>query len=166
LLALREGGLVGRPSGKDMTHRRMEMSSRLTDLGHYVHDSIDGYRKAHERADDPDLRAAFASRIDRREATLARINAALTAGKEERVTSGSTLGTFHEIWGAVLKSLGGNDRAVISHVEEGEDFLKQRFEECLRDEDISPRERGVIVDCLREIAEAEYVAERLDNVMG
>lgn len=139
------------------------MASQLRDLAHYVCDSIDGYRRAHDAAEDIDLKAAFASRIDRREATLARINAALSAMGEKRVTSGSTLGTLHDLWGAVVNALGSSDHAVISQVEEGEDFLKQRFEEALRRRDIKDEERRVIVACLREIAEGEFFADRIDS---
>lgn len=142
------------------------MSTQLKTLGQYVYDSIEGYRNAHERAEDASLKAAFASRIDNREATLSRINQALTGMGEDRVTTGSTLGTFHDMWGKVLSSIGGNDQSVVSHVEEGEDFLKERFEEALEDDDTTPRERDVISACLTEIAEGEFFADRLEAMNG
>lgn len=142
------------------------MASQLRDLGQYVYDSIEGYRRAHERADDVDLKAAFASRIGRREATLARINTALSAMGEQSVTSGSTLGTLHDLWSAVLNALGNSDRAVIGRVEEGEDFLRQRFEEVLRQPDMSEQERQVILACLCEIAEGEFLGDRFDETLA
>ena len=139
------------------------MSTKLTTLGQYVYDSIEGYRSAHERAEDPALKAAFASRIDRRETTLSRINQALTGMGEDRITEGSTAGTFHDMWGKVLSAIGGNDQAVVSHVEEGEDFLKEQFEDALKDENVSHRERDVISACLTEISEGEYFADQLEK---
>lgn len=139
------------------------MSSTLNNLGQYVFDSIEGYRNAHDRSDSPALKSAFASRIDRREATLTKINQGLMAMGEERITSGSTTGKFHEMWGAVLNALGAGDQTVVSHVEEGEDFLKERFQDALKDDDLDPRERDVITSCMAEIAEGEMFADQLER---
>lgn len=140
------------------------MSTKLKTLGEYVYDSIEGYRNAHERAEDTALKAAFASRIDNREATLSRINQALVGMGEDRITSGSTVGTFHDMWGKVLNAIGGNDQTVVSHVEEGEDFLKQQFQDALDNGDLTPRERDVVTASLTEISKGEFFADQLDKM--
>lgn len=138
------------------------MSTKLKTLGQYVHDSIEGYRSAHERAESVALKAAFASRMNAREATLARINRALVAIGKDRVTSGTTVGTFHDMWGKVLAAIGGNDQAVVSHVEDGEDFLKEQFEDALRDDEMNQLERDAVSECFSEISAGAMFADHLD----
>jgi uncharacterized protein (TIGR02284 family) len=140
------------------------MSSRLETLAHYTHDSIEGYRKARERAESPAIASALARRVEERETTLLRLNDALAEQGHERVASGSALGTFHKIWGSVLAALGQNDNAVINHVEEGEQFLRDRFEEGLKDKELVPREREVIARCLKEISESVSFAQQIEPV--
>jgi uncharacterized protein (TIGR02284 family) len=129
-----------------------------------VYDSIEGYRNAHERADGQALKTAFASRIDQREATLAQINAVLAEQDAPRVTSGSALGTFHDIWGRVLSALGKNDHAIASHIEEGEEFLQDRFKDALKDKGLPLIEREVIARAFKEISEGASFAEELERV--
>lgn len=140
------------------------MTDKLKDLGAYVYDSIEGYRETLEQTDDRRLKQAFSTRLTKREETLERINNALEHHGESPVDSGSTLGTFHEMWTKLTASVGDGEDAIIERVEEGEDFLKERFEEALEDENLSHKEREVIALCYEEVSRGEFFADQLESI--
>lgn len=139
------------------------MTSKLKNLAHYVYDSIEGYRHAQTRADDPAMSRAFSRRVEEREATLNRINTALAGMGESRVESGSTLGTLHDVWGAVTTSLTSGDKSVTKRIDEGESFLLRQFEEALQDDTLRAEERAAIIAAHGEIARSERFADQLER---
>ena len=56
--------------------------------------------------------------------------------------------TFMDLKNAVL---GGNDKAVIDEVERGEDHIKGKYEEALRDDQLSSQARGVVEQALTSV---------------
>ncbi|MEM8726456.1 MAG: PA2169 family four-helix-bundle protein [Pseudomonadota bacterium] len=140
------------------------MSSTLNELGTYVHDSISGYREAVGKADCSNLRSAFSMRQRERERTLARINAELRAQGKDTIDSGSVRGGLHRIWLNVTDALASGDKAVIEAVEEGEEYLKDRFEAALRNDDLAEGERVTIGFCLEEVARGEFFADQLEDI--
>jgi uncharacterized protein (TIGR02284 family) len=126
-----------------------------------VHDSIEGYRAAVEKAENPRLAEIFAIRLAKREETFERLNTALTDLGEEPVESGSALGTLHELWSWVTAGFDDGDEAIADRVEEGEDYLKERIEEALEDDDLSPPEREALAMALEEVARGEFFAGQL-----
>ena len=138
------------------------MTSKLKSLGEYVYDSVEGYQAASEKAEDPRLTQAFAQRLSKRQQTLNQINSAIVQQGGKEVTGGSTLGTFHEMWTRLTSALDKGDEAIVERVEEGEDFLKERFEEALKDDDLTAQDRQVISQCLEEVAQGEFFSDQLE----
>ncbi len=131
------------------------MSTILKTLTDTVHDSIDGYRKAHEKANDPGLKAALSERLVKREQTLRGLNAVLTSRGEALVTQGTVTGDLHRMWLSITDMFENGDEAAAERVEEGEDYLKNKFETALENGDLDPVEREAIAVAYTEISEGE-----------
>jgi len=139
------------------------MTTKLETLGKYVYDSIEGYRRAQEKANDPGLRSAFADRLTKREQTLSRINAELASHKGDPIHSGSAKGSLHQAWVNLTDALDSGDEAIVERVEEGEDFLKDKFKDALDDDDLTSGERTTIAACYDEISSGEKMTDRLED---
>lgn len=137
------------------------MTKLLKTLTDTTFDSIEGYRKAAEKADSPQLKQALNERLQKREQTLATLNAALQRDGEELVTKGTFTGDLHRMWLGVADAFESGDEAAAERVEEGEDYLKAKFEEALKKDDLDPQERTVIQQCYAEICEGERFGDTI-----
>lgn len=124
----------------------------LTDT---TYDSVEGYRKAAEKADNPSLKKALNTRMQKRQKTLDTLNAELVRCGGDKVTSGTTAGGLHRLWVSVTDALDDGDEAAAERVEEGEDYLRKKFEEALEKTDLDPQQKSVIQKCHAEVAEGE-----------
>lgn len=135
------------------------MTKLLKTLTDTTFDSIEGYRKAAEKADSPQLKQALNERLQKREQTLATLNAALQNSGEELVTKGTMTGDLHRMWLTVADAFEKGDEAAAERVEEGEDYLKAKFEAALKEDGLEAQERAVIQQVYAEICEGESFAD-------
>jgi uncharacterized protein (TIGR02284 family) len=123
----------------------------LQELIQICRDGQEGYRDGAEHASNPELkrvlnevsleRAKFAGDLE---------NEAVRWGKPDIERSGTTLGAVHRGWANLKAQLGGGDDAILSSLETGDEFAKNRYDEAIRD-DKTPAE---IVGILRNQAQA------------
>lgn len=118
-------------------------------------DSVEGYRKAHEKAKSAQLKQALQQRLDKRQQTLGTLNAQLERQGDELVTKGTATGGLHRLWVDITDLFESGDEAAAERVEEGEDYLKEKFKAALKDDDLEPGERAVVEQCFAEIQEGE-----------
>ena len=118
-------------------------------------DSVEGYRKAHEKAKSAQLKQALQQRLEKRQQTLGVLNAQLERQGDELVTKGTATGGLHRLWVDITDLFESGDEAAAERVEEGEDYLKEKFEAALKDDDLEPGERAVVEQCFAEIQEGE-----------
>lgn len=118
-------------------------------------DSVEGYRKAHEKAKSTQLKQALQQRLARRQETLGALNAQLERQGDELVTKGTATGGLHRLWVDITDLFESGDEAAAERVEEGEDYLKEKFEAALKGDDLEPGERAVVEQCFAEIQEGE-----------
>ena len=104
-------------------------------------DSVEGYRKAMAKAESPALKQALASRLAAREKTLDALNAELARAGGQRVAAGTTAGAVHRLWLSITDAFENGDEAAAERVEEGEDYLKEKFEAALKQDDLGEGER-------------------------
>ena len=126
-------------------------------------DSVEGYRKAAEKADSPALKSALAERLSKRENTLSQMNAELQRQGDELVTKGTMTGELHQLWMGITDAFERGDEAASERVEEGEDYIKSKFEHALKDDDLDPQERAIVQQCYAEICEGERFADSIEN---
>ena len=138
------------------------MTTILKTLTDTAFDSVEGYRKAHEKAVSPSLKTAIAERLQKREQTVATMNAELERRGETLVTKGTMTGELHQMWLGITDAFENGDEAASERIEEGEDYLKGKFESALEAEDLDPQERSVIQQCFAEVCEGEQFGDMIE----
>jgi len=139
------------------------MSTVLKTLTDTTIDSVEGYRKAAEKADSPRLKQLLNERMAKREQILATLNAELQRRGESLVTKGTLSGDLHRLWMGITDLFENGDEAAAERVEEGEDYLKAKFEAALDGDNLDPQERAVLQSCYTEICEGERFADMLEQ---
>lgn len=139
------------------------MNTTLKTLTDTAYDSVEGYRKAAERADSPALRQALGERCEKRQQTVDKLNAELERRGEELTTEGTLTGELHQAWLGIADAFENGDEAAAERVEEGEDYLKGKFESALEEDDLDPQERAVISECYAEICEGERFGDMIEK---
>jgi uncharacterized protein (TIGR02284 family) len=109
----------------------------LNDLIETTLDSVNGYRHAAEGASDPELKALFNERAEKRQELGRRLQAEVRSFGGEPEDDQSLLGKLHNKFAEVRGELmGRDDRGVVDEVERGEDFIKARFERASEDSEL------------------------------
>lgn len=115
-------------------------------------DSADGYAEAADEARSPSLTTLFRDRADERRqvASILQQRVRLLGGEAER--DGTTLAAAHRMFVNLRTSLTSNDnKAVVEEVERGEDHIKHKFEDAMKDEDMSPDTLSVVADAYTSV---------------
>ena len=135
----------------DATHERAVKV--LNSLIETTLDSANGYEEAAENIPDGQLKTLFAERSRRR------VDLSRQLQEEVRTFGGtpehdqSMLGKAHnkfvDLKNAVMG--GASEKAVIDEVERGEDFIKGKFEQAMRDDDLPANARAVVSQAYESI---------------
>lgn len=141
----------------------MSANSVLKTLTDTAFDSVEGHRKAADKADSPRLKKALNRRREQREQTVAQLNAEIQRQGGELVTKGTLTGSAHQAWMSIADAFENGDEAAAERVEEGEDYLKGKFQSALEDDDLDPQSRSVVQQCYAEISEGERFGDMIDN---
>lgn len=141
----------------------MSANSVLKTLTDTAFDSVEGYRKAAEKANSPQLKRALEQRSEKRQQTVSQLNAEVQRQGGEMVTEGSTTGEAHQLWMSIAHAFEDGDEAAAERVEEGEDYLKDKFESALEDDDLDPQSRSVVQQCYAEICEGERFGDMISE---
>ena len=124
-------------------------------------DSVEGYRQAGEKADSPQLKQALQQRCQSREQTLQQMNAQLQRQGDELVTKGTMTGEAHQMWQSITSAFENNDEAAAERVEEGEDYIKGKFEQALESDQLEAQERAIVQQAYAEICEGERFGDMI-----
>lgn len=117
----------------------------LKTLADTLSDSINGYRDAAQHVDSSEYRDLFETMASDREAALNALNGVITAKGAEGETGGTTLGHLHQTWLDFKANFTGrDDKAVVNEVERGEDYLKGKFEDAMKLDELDPTTRAAI----------------------
>ncbi|MBW0144635.1 ferritin-like domain-containing protein [Sphingomicrobium clamense] len=116
-------------------------------------DSIEGYRDSAEKVDDPQLAATFRECAQERTKVLESLQSQLVANGGEKRDEGSILGAMHRTYLGLKDAVTGSDRqAICNEIETGENYLKEKFDAALSQDELSPQTRQVIQTAQTEIA--------------
>ena len=110
-------------------------------------DSADGYAEAAKDAKSEPLVSLFRARSgERRTAASALQNCVRSLGGKPE-DDGTVLASAHRMFVNLRTSLTKADnKAVVDEVERGEDHIKSKFEDAMKDDEISPHTLSVIAD--------------------
>ncbi|TZG25777.1 PA2169 family four-helix-bundle protein [Sphingomonas montanisoli] len=106
-------------------------------------DSAEGYADA--ASDSSRFAAMFAARSSERRAAAAVLQEHVASLGGSSPDDGTLLAAAHRLFVNLRQTLGGGEVAVVDEVEHGEDHIKAKFEDAVRDSDISSATRAVIV---------------------
>lgn len=126
-------------------------------------DSVQGYRQAGEKADNPQLKQALHQRCSQRENTLRQMNAELERQGDDLVTKGTMAGEAHQTWQSITSAFENGDEAASKRVEEGEDYIKGKFQEALESNQLEAQERAVVEQAYNEICEGERFGDLISK---
>lgn len=138
-------------------------SSVFKSLTDTTFDSVEGYRKAAEKADNPQLEQALNQRCQQREQTLQQMNAQLGRQGDELVTEGTVTGEAHQMWASISSAFEDNDEAAAERVEEGEDYIASKFSEALDSDQLEAQERPVVQQAYDEISQGERFGDMISE---
>ena len=138
-------------------------SSTFKSLTDTTFDSVEGYRQAAEKADSAQLTQALNRRLQQREGTLRQMNAELERQGDELVTKGTMTGEVHQMWQSITSMFGNSDDNVAERVEEGEDYIKNKFQEALDSNQLEGQERAIVQQCYDDICQGEQFGDMIEK---
>ncbi|GAB7543013.1 PA2169 family four-helix-bundle protein [Cupriavidus sp. CuC1] len=112
--------------------------SVLNDLIEVSRDGEQGFLKAAEDAQNPELKSLFTSRATEIAASVRELQAQVAAlgGKPEE--HGSVAGALHRGWVSLRTAVADrNDLAILEETEKGEDVAKKKYADALQETELS-----------------------------
>ncbi len=107
-------------------------------------DSMKGYRDACEDTNGTHSKL-FLSMADERSRVASDLQAHVRSHGGEPEDHSTTAGALHRGFMNLKDAVtGSDDKTVINEVERGEDYIKEKYETALKDEDLSPDCRAVV----------------------
>ncbi len=108
-------------------------------------DSVGGYRDAIENVDHTQYKAMFSEHASRREQLAQELQLEVRALGGDPKTEQGIIGKAHNKFLDIKNAItGGDDKSVIDEVERGEDHIKEKFQNALKDEDLPPSVRTTV----------------------
>ncbi len=115
-------------------------------------DSVDGYTEAAGDSNSARFRDRFTSRAAERRQVASQLQAEVRRLGGDPEDDGTALAGAHRMFLNLKASvIAQNDKAIIDEVERGEDHIKAKFEDALKDEELSPAVRAVIEQCYTSV---------------
>jgi uncharacterized protein (TIGR02284 family) len=138
---------------------RKHILDTLEDLIQISRDGQEGYRSGAEHVKNSELRlllnevslerAKFAGDLE---------NEAVRWGRADIDRSGTALGAIHRGWANLKAYLGGDDDAILSVIQTGDEYARERYEQAIEDSETPDN----IIGILRNQAQA--VVGTLDRI--
>lgn len=107
---------------------------KLQTLIRYNIDAYDGFQKSAQEIQNPHLAGLFRDLAQERSAMATELQEYVEWNNEKAEDDGSVQASVHRIWIGIRGSLSDDDSyAILSEVERGEDYIKQAYEEVLKE---------------------------------
>ena len=109
-------------------------------------DSINGYRDSADNIEDGRLKQLFLESAEERSRVAEDLRAEVQRlGIHDPNDDGSVLGKTHQVFLDLKAAVTGrDDKAIINEVERGEDYLKEKFEAVLQNDELAGESRSVV----------------------
>lgn len=129
-------------------------------------DSADGFERSAENARSPSLKQMFEEFGRERRQVVAQLQQQVRALGGTPDDDGSIKAGLHRRWEDLKAAMSADDdRAVIEEVETGEDYLKEKYEAALRDDNLSAASRSVVQQCFESVRRGHDRASQLKHTM-
>jgi uncharacterized protein (TIGR02284 family) len=107
-------------------------------------DSADGYAEAAKDAESARYKDLFERRAQERRSVASELEEEVRRLGGDPKDDGTALAAAHRAFLNLKDAVTKGDEAVISEVEAGEDFIKEKYEKALKDTDVDPQTRATI----------------------
>ena len=108
-------------------------------------DSVDGYRTSANDVENPRFAELFTSRASERSSVAEQLRAEVRRLGGNPEDDGTVLAAGHRAFVNLKSAVSGrDDQAIVNEVERGEDHIKAKFEEALKDDNLSPQCRTLV----------------------
>ena len=131
-------------------------------------DSVDGYREASKEAKNTFLADKFRSWATDREQVVRTMQTKVREMGGNPEDDGTILAGAHRVFLNIRDAITGDkdDEAIVQEVERGEDHIKAKFEDALKDDDISPEAKTCIAGCFESIKQGHDQMSAIKNSMA
>lgn len=127
-------------------------------------DSAEGYKDAAEDATSTRFASMFQARAQERQQVANQLRAEVARLGEEPEDDGTILASAHRAFMGLRDAVTGqDDNAVIKEVERGEDHIKAKYEEALKDDDLDPACRTVVEQCYTSVKQGHDQMSQLKS---
>jgi uncharacterized protein (TIGR02284 family) len=134
-----------------MADRQDEIST-LNSLISTTIDSITGYEDAASNSEAGRFQQMFRDRANERQRVVEDLRSEVRRLGGEPEEGGSFMGKTHQRWLDLKAAVTGrDDQAIISEVERGEDYLKEKFEEALDGDKLTGDSRSAVERCYQSV---------------
>ena len=131
----------------------------LNGLIQTTQDSVEGYRDA---AEDATRGETFRQMAQERAEVVDTLQGSVRQMGGEPETDGSALASAHRSFMGLKDAITGtSDEAVYNEVERGEEHLKEKYEDALKNDDLSPQARQVVQQCYDSVQKGYQRARQL-----
>mgnify|MGYP003131276572 CR=1 FL=1 len=127
-------------------------------------DSVKGYELAAQKAKSPELKRILTEQAAKRRRTVDMLKSEVARQGGSLTTDGTVTGDLHRIWSTIANLFEDADEAAAERVEEGEDYISQKFWHALDKGDLDPATRAIVQRAYDEIIEGEKLTDRLEDM--
>lgn len=135
----------------------------LNDVLETLVDSADGYEKAAEVADRPAFKQLFERRAASRRAMVADVRNHIVELGGTPDDDGSILANMHRTFLSIRAAIQDNDEAAIEAVDNGEEYLREKFEDALENDDLDISSRTILKKYQGELRADGRLIDQLED---
>ena len=140
--------------------------STLNTLTATLIDSVNGYRDAAENTQSSRFQQMFRQWADERSRAAEQLRAEIRRLGGEPREEGSFMGKTHQRFLDLNSAITGrDDKAIINEVERGEDYLKDKFQTALSDNEWSPEARRTVEQVYQSVRQGHDQVSQLKHSM-
>ncbi len=127
-------------------------------------DSAEGYKDAAEDATSQRYANMFRERAQERREVTNQLRAEVMRLGGNAEDDGTVLASAHRVFMDLRNAVTGkDDEAIIKEVERGEDHIKAKYEDALKDDDLDPACRNVVQECYSSIKQGHDQMSQLKH---
>ena len=130
-------------------------------------DSMKGYRESAEASENTTHQQFFNQMAEERSQVAADLQEHVRSLGGDPETESSTAGAAHRGWVNLKSAITGRDeQAIVNEVERGEDYIKEKFEAAMKDDELSPETRGLLEKSFVSIRQGHDRASQMKHGMA
>lgn len=129
-------------------------------------DSANGFEEAAKDSNSGRFKSMFEQFATERRQCVATLQQTVRELGGDPEDDGSVKAAAHRTWLSLKDAVTGkDDKQVVQEVENGEDYIKNKYETALKDDKLSVRARQVIQEAFRSVREGHDRASQLKHSM-